>query len=37
MRNLYTEIFTIEKNKEISKEVYRDILSLLKPLGNDGF
>jgi hypothetical protein len=37
MRNLYTEIFTMEKNKEISKEVYRDILSLLKPVRNDGF
>jgi hypothetical protein len=36
MRNFCTEIFMMQQNKEISNDVYRDILSLLKPLGNDG-
>jgi hypothetical protein len=34
VRNFCTEVFKICKNKELPKEVYRDVLDLLKPLGD---
>jgi hypothetical protein len=37
VQHLYTEILSMYKNKELSKELYRDILDLLKPLGDCGF
>jgi hypothetical protein len=36
VERLWNEVLRLHKNKEISKELYRDILDLLKPLGDSG-
>jgi hypothetical protein len=37
IQQLYTETFMMYKNRKLSKELYRNILDLLKPLGDYGF
>jgi hypothetical protein len=37
VHRLYGEIFMMHEKKEISKELYQDILALLNPLGDYGF
>jgi hypothetical protein len=37
VQRLWNEVLALYKDREISKELYRDILDLLKPLGDCGF
>jgi hypothetical protein len=37
IQHLYSEILTGHQNRKISKDTYRDILSLLNPFGGIGF